>query len=70
VIAQEVQDAGLNELVYTNDDGTLAVDYTSLMILKIAKLTRENDTLLGFFVHLQNKIAELEQKVKELENKD
>ena len=70
VIAQEVQDAGLNELVYTNDDGTLAVDYTSLMILKLAKLTKDSDTLLGFFVHLQNKIEELEQKVKELENKD
>ena len=38
VIAQEVQEAALDDLVYTNDDGMLAVDYTSLLILKVAEL--------------------------------
>ena len=38
VIAQEVQEAGLGDVVYTKDDGHLAVDYTSLSMLKIAYL--------------------------------
>jgi len=70
VIAQEVQEAGLGELVYTKEDKTLAVDYTSLMILKLAKLTKDCDNLLKLFVYLENKIAQLEAKVNELENKD
>ncbi len=63
VIAQEVQEAGLNELVYTKEDGHLAVDYTSLMMLKIAYL--EN-----FCAHLNGKIVELEDKLAKFENKD
>ena len=70
VIAQEVQGAGLGELVYTNEDGSLAVDYTSLTMLKLAKLTQDYDNLLSFFVHLQNKVTEIEEKIKKLENKD
>lgn len=38
VIAQEVQAAGLNEIVHKDNDGNLSVDYISLLILKIAKL--------------------------------
>ena len=70
VIAQEVQGAGLGELVYTNEDGSLAVDYTSLTMLKLAKLTQDYDKLLSFCVHLQNKVTEIEEKIKKLENKD
>jgi hypothetical protein len=63
VIAQETQEAGLNELVYKKEDGHLAVDYTSLMILKIAYLE-------DFCAHLNGKIVELEYKLAKLENKD
>ena len=38
VIAQEVQAAGLNEIVHKENDGNLSVDYISLLILKIAEL--------------------------------
>jgi hypothetical protein len=48
IIAQDVQKAGLDELVYTKEDGTLAVDYTSYLILKIAKLEKVIDTLVEF----------------------
>ena len=63
VIAQETQEAGLGELVYQKEDGHLAVDYTSLMILKIAYLE-------DFCAHLNGKIAELEDKLAKFENKD
>lgn len=63
VIAQETQEAGLDELVYQKEDGHLAVDYTSLMILKIAYLE-------DFCAHLNGKIVELEDKLTKLENKD
>ena len=62
VIAQEVQDAGLNELVHTKDDGTLAVDYTSLLILKTAYLE-------DFCAMLNGKIVELEKEIKNLKDK-
>ena len=63
VIAQEVQDAGLNELVHTKDDGTLAVDYTSLLILKTQYLE-------DFCAMLNGRIVELEKEIKNLkENK-
>jgi hypothetical protein len=61
VIAQETQEAGLGELVYTKEDGHLAVDYTSLMMLKIAYLE-------DFCAHLNGKIAYLENKINELKN--
>ena len=64
VIAQEVQEAGLPELVkITDDKGTLGVDYTSLFVLKIAYLE-------DFCAMLNGRIVELENRIKELENKD
>jgi len=62
VIAQDVQKAGLDELVHIKDDGTLGVDYISYLILKVAKLEKDNSALI-------NAIVELGKKVKELENK-
>jgi uncharacterized protein YceH (UPF0502 family) len=41
VIAQEVENAGLSNLVSTNSEGYKSVDYTSLLILKIAQLEKE-----------------------------
>ena len=41
VIAQDVEKKGLKELVYEGDDGYKSVDYTSLLILKIAELEKE-----------------------------
>jgi hypothetical protein len=54
VIAQDVQKAGLDELVYENN-GNLGVDYTSLLMLKIA--------------YLENTIKNLTEKIEKLENK-
>lgn len=77
VIAQEVQDAGLGELVYQKDDGTLAVDYTSLMVLKIMALeTRFHSLAMSFnpinnmVMEFNDKLNELEKRISELENKD
>ena len=47
-IAQDVENAGLNELVYTDDKGVKSLDYTGLLLLKIAEL--------------ENRIKELEKK--------
>jgi hypothetical protein len=63
VIAQDVKENGLDELVFKNEDGTLAVDYTSLMILKIAKLTKDNDRLVLAIARLEERINELESKL-------
>ena len=62
IIAQEVQEAGLDELVHQKEDGTLGVDYTSLLILKTAYLE-------DFCAMLNGRIVELENKIKEMENK-
>jgi len=56
VIAQEVQEAGLNELIHTDDKGNLAVDYTSFLILKIADM--------------QEQINELNRQIKALKEKN
>lgn len=56
VIAQEVEAAGLNELIHTDERGMLSVDYTSFLILRIAYLEK----LLG---HMHTKIAQLEEKI-------
>ena len=54
VIAQDVQEIGLNELV-KETNGKLGVDYTSLLMLKIA--------------YLENTIKKLTEKIEKLENK-
>ena len=62
VIAQDVEKAGLEELIYVKEDGYKAVDYTSMLILKIAYLE-------DFCAHLNGKLIELKNKINELENK-
>ena len=62
VIAQEVEAAGLNELVYTKEDGFKAVDYTAFMILKLSYLE-------DFCVNLSMQNEELRKRIIELENK-
>ena len=59
VIAQEVQQAGLGEIVYTKDDGHLAVDYTSLSMLKIAYLENLCQELLYDVDKLKEEINSL-----------
>ena len=65
VIAQDLQDAGLGEMVYSRDDGTLAVDYTSLMILQLARLKRDNENMLNHIAWLERRIEKLEGGNKE-----
>ncbi len=65
VIAQDLQEIGLNEMVYTKEDGTLAVDYTSLMILEIAKLRNDNNSLLEHIAWLERRIEALEGEKKD-----
>ena len=61
MIAQEVQEAGLPELVHLKDDGNLGVDYTSLLILKVAYLE-------DFCSMLNGKVVELEEKLNKMGN--
>lgn len=58
IIAQEVEKAGLDELVYTDEGGNKSVDYTSFLILRIAYL----ENMIG---HFHSKIAALEKLVNE-----
>ena len=62
VIAQEVEAAGLGELVYTKEDGFKAVDYTAFMMLKLSYLE-------DFCINLSMQNEELKKKIKDLENK-
>ena len=62
VIAQEAENRGLNELVYTDENGKKSVDYTSLMLLKIAQLQRD-------VYHLTNVLGDLDIKLKKLSDK-
>ena len=63
VIAQEAENFGLNELVYTDENGKKSVDYTSLTMLKIAFLENENKVLRG-------KLDDIEKRLKALEGKN
>jgi hypothetical protein len=56
VIAQDVEAAGLNELVHTDEQGIKAVDYTSLLILRIANLE-------STIAQMHKKLVDLEEKV-------
>jgi hypothetical protein len=54
VIAQELRNIGMANIVHTNDEGFYGVDYTSLFILEIASLKRE-------IQRLKNRVSELEK---------
>lgn len=72
VIAQEVQEAALDDLVYTKDNGMLAVDYTSLLILKVAELEKYLSAArvaIDMANNIKNSLESLEKRVKELEEK-
>jgi hypothetical protein len=58
VIAQEVEEAGLDELVHTDEGGVKSVDYTSFLILRIAYLEK----MIG---HMHSKIVQLEGQINE-----
>jgi hypothetical protein len=49
VIAQDVERLGLNELVHYDNDGVRSVDYTGLLLLKIAALEKEISILKNKF---------------------
>ena len=57
VIAQDLQNAGLGNLVEVDKDGYLGVDYISFLILKIAEMDNE-------IKKLKNTINELNSKSK------
>ena len=50
VIAQDVEKSGLYDLIHTDEDGMLKVDYTSFIILKLKALS--------------DRIEKLEEKLK------
>ena len=54
VIAQDVIKAGLENIVHTDEKGLYSVDYISFLILKVS--------------NLEYQIAELRDKIKELQN--
>ena len=57
IIAQELEARGLEEIVQTSDDGYKTVDYTSLMMLKIAYLEKENKELRSMIEDIQKKLG-------------
>ena len=59
IIAQDLEANGLGEIVYTKDDGYKAVDYTSLMMLKIAYLENENKELRSMIEDIKKKLGYL-----------
>ena len=54
VIAQEVEAAGLEDVVVTKDDGFKGVDYTALSLLKIAYLENEVKALKAMIKQLMD----------------
>ena len=62
VIAQQIEDIGLGELIKTNEDtGIKSVDYTSLLVLKIKMLEEENKKLNERISKLENVIEKIIQ---------
>jgi len=59
IIAQEAENYGLDEIVYTDENGNKSVDYTSLTMLKLAYLENENKLL-------RNALSEINKKLDEL----
>lgn len=45
VIAQELEELGLNELVYEDSNGKKGVDYIGMLVLKVWQLTRDLNEL-------------------------
>ena len=66
VIAQDLEAAGLNELVHIDENGVKAVDYTSLLMLKYEYLLSLYENLSVNLGVLQD---ELEEIKKEKDNK-
>jgi hypothetical protein len=62
VIAQDVEELGLYDVVMTDENGRKSVDYTSLMMLKIAYLENEN-------IILKSKLNDILIRLSKLENK-
>jgi hypothetical protein len=60
IIAQELEEKGLSDIVYLKEDGHKAVDYTSLSMLKIAYLENENKILRHEIRKLADRISKLE----------
>ena len=58
VIAQDVEAVGLEELVYTDENGDKSVDYVSFLTLRIAYLEK-------MVSHLHYKLAMIEKKLDE-----
>lgn len=56
VIAQNLLNHDLKELVYEDENGTYSVDYTSLLLLKVK--------------FLENEVELLKYRLEKLENKD
>lgn len=55
VIAQDLQNLGFDNLVYTDEEGMLAVDYTGFLLLKIAQLEKQISLLNVKLDKLENK---------------
>ena len=60
VIAQEVEEAGLQNLVSTNQEGLKAVDYVSLLSLKVANLEKKNKSLKSENADLKARLEKIE----------
>ena len=59
IIAQEAENYGLEEIVYTDEDGKKSVDYTSLIMLKLAYLENENKLLRNSILEINKKLDKL-----------
>ena len=66
VIAQEVEDSNLGELIYDKGDGTLAVDYTSLFCLKLSSHDNFLSYVLGKCLKLEKEVKELKEENKSI----
>jgi len=62
VIAQELQELGLDDVVVTDESGNLKVDYTSLLCIKCAQLSQELNILKHTCINLQDEINNLKEK--------
>lgn len=62
ILAQDVEAQGLGEIVFTKEDGYKAVDYTSLMMLKISFLENENRLLRYDLSKIYGRLEKLEKQ--------